>query len=76
MTLAAPFAMLTSAKPARTDLLPAVRLGEVLVAHEERPHVLVSETHVRKNWNAEQQRWFREYAYPLTDEVFVSGSKP
>jgi D-alanine-D-alanine ligase len=36
---------------------------------------LVSQTHVKQNWNAEQQRWFSEYAYPLTDEVFVSWSE-
>ncbi len=54
--------------------LENIKAGEVVVAHEEKPHVLVSEKHVRKNWNAEQQRWFAEYAYPLTDEVFVSWS--
>ncbi len=42
--------------------------------HEEQAHVLVSEKHVRQTWNAEQQNWFAQYAYPLTDEVFVSWS--
>jgi len=49
--------------------------GDLIEAHEEQPHVLVSQTHVKQNWNAEQQRWFSEYAYPLTDEVFVSWSE-
>jgi D-alanine-D-alanine ligase len=29
---------------------------------------------VRENWNAEQRQWFSQYAYPLTDEIFVSWS--
>lgn len=48
--------------------------GGVIELHEEQPHVLVSEKHVRKNWNAQQQVWFAQYAYPLTDGVFVSWS--
>ena len=54
--------------------LENIKAGARIVAHEEQPHVLVSQEHVRKNWNDEQQRWFAEYAYPLTDEVFVSWS--
>jgi D-alanine-D-alanine ligase len=46
----------------------------LIEAHEEQPHVLVSERYVRENWNAEQQSWFGQYAYPLSDEVFVSWS--
>lgn len=52
-----------------------IEAGEIVGAHEEQPHVLVSQTHVRQNWNAEQRRWFSEYAYPLTDETFVSWSQ-
>ena len=52
------------------DLKP----GDLVEAHEEQPHVLVSENHVRENWNTEQQDWFAQYAYPLTDEIFVSWS--
>ncbi len=54
--------------------LERLEAGAVIDRHEEQPHVLVSEKHVRKNWNAEQQRWFSEYAYPLNDGVFVSWS--
>jgi D-alanine-D-alanine ligase len=46
----------------------------LIEAHEEQPHVLVSRKHVGENWNPEQQHWFSQYAYPLTDEVFVSWS--
>src|SRR5436190_8335032 len=51
-----------------------IAAGDLVEAHEEQPHVLVSQEHVRKNWNAEQQVWFSQYAYPLTDQVFVSWS--
>jgi len=54
--------------------LEYIEAGTIIDQHEEQPHVLVSEGHVRKNWNAEQRQWFAEYAYPLTDEVFVSWS--
>jgi D-alanine-D-alanine ligase-like ATP-grasp enzyme len=54
--------------------LESIEAGALIDAHEEQPHVLVSQTQVRKNWNSEQQRWFSEYAYPLSDEVFVSWS--
>lgn len=54
--------------------LEHIKTGDLIDVHEEQPHVIVSEKHVRKNWNAEQQQWFSEYAYPLTDEVFVSWS--
>jgi len=54
--------------------LEAIKPGDLVEAHEEQSHVLVSEKHVRENWNAEQQSWFAQYAYPLTDEVFVSWS--
>jgi D-alanine-D-alanine ligase len=51
-----------------------IQTGEIIEAYEEQPHVLVSKKHVRKNWKAAQQQWFQQYAYPLTDEVFVSWS--
>jgi D-alanine-D-alanine ligase len=52
----------------------SIEAADLIEAHEEQPHVLVSEQHVREKWNAEQQSWFAQYAYPLTDEVFVSWS--
>ena len=53
----------------------AILTGDVIEPHEEQAHVLVSEKHVRQTWNAEQQNWFAQYAYPLTDEVFVVESR-
>lgn len=51
-----------------------IEAGETIESYEEQPHVLVSRTHVRENWSAEQRRWFSQYAYPLTDEISVSWS--
>ncbi len=52
-----------------------IEAGEIIQTHEEESHVLVSRTHVSQNWNEMQQRWFSQYAYPLTDEIFVSWSQ-
>lgn len=52
----------------------AIGAGEVIERYEERPHHLVSRTHVERTWTAEQQRWFAQYAYPLTDDLFVMWS--
>lgn len=51
-----------------------IEAGEIIQRHEEQSHVLVSRTHVRQNWTDLQQQWFSQYAYPLTDEIFVSWS--
>ena len=53
----------------------AIEAGEVIQTHEEQSHVLVSRSHVRQNWTEMQQHWFAQYAYPLTDEIFVSWSQ-
>ncbi len=48
-----------------------IQRGERILAFEEHPHVLVSRTHVERNWNALQKEWFARYAWPLTDDVWV-----
>src|SRR5437870_5858186 len=35
-----------------------IKPGEIIEAYEEQPHVLVSQSQVRRNWNAAQQQWF------------------
>ncbi len=49
-----------------------IEVGEIIELHEEQPHVLVSRSHVERNWKPTQLDWFHQYAYPLTDEIFVS----
>jgi D-alanine-D-alanine ligase len=51
-----------------------IKAGEIIETYEEQPHVLVSKTHVQENWNAQHRQWFSQYAFPLTDEIFVSWS--
>lgn len=48
--------------------------GERVVASEERPHVLVTRSHVEARWREPHLTWFRKYAWPLTDEVWVTWS--
>ena len=48
--------------------------GALIEPFEDRPHVLVSKTHVRAHWDARQKEWFARYAYPLTDEIYVTWS--
>lgn len=49
--------------------------GERVILFEERPHELVSRSHVEREWNERQLAWFRRYAWPLTDEVWVIWSR-
>jgi len=51
-----------------------IAAGCLIEQYEEQPHVLVSKSHVLKNWNAAQQRLFARYAYPVTDELYVMWS--
>ena len=51
--------------------------GERIVAFEEEPHHLVTRAHVERSWREPHESWFRKYAWPLTDEVYVIwGSDP
>ncbi len=49
--------------------------GEVLLAFEEQPHHLVTRAHVEAEWDERRMEWFRRYAWPLTDEVWVTWSE-
>jgi D-alanine-D-alanine ligase len=52
------------------DLAP----GEVIEQYEEQAHYLVTRRHVMQNWSSGKQEWFRQYAYPLTDELWCMWS--
>lgn len=49
----------------------AIRRGERILAFEETPHVLVTRDHVEEHWGEPDRSWFRSYAWPLTEEVWV-----
>jgi hypothetical protein len=42
-----------------------------VIPFEEGPHTLVSRSRVEARWEPRQKDWFRRYAWPLTDEVWV-----
>lgn len=49
-----------------------VKRGEVLMHFEEQEHNIVTRDHVERNWSETEKDWFRRYAWPLTDEVYVT----
>jgi D-alanine-D-alanine ligase len=48
-----------------------IAAGELIFAGEERAQRLVTRNHVDQNWNLIEQRAFRRYAYPVSNEVFL-----
>ncbi len=52
-----------------------IKKGEVLYQGEERAHRIVSLAHVEKNWNEREQEKFKQYAYPLGDDIYAYWDK-
>jgi D-alanine-D-alanine ligase len=52
----------------------ALAAGERIVVFEDQPHHLVTRAHVEANWDERRKDWFARYAWPLTDEVWVTWS--
>jgi len=46
--------------------------GETIMAFQGVPHTLVTRSWVEGHWDKKGQDWFRHYAWPLTDEVWVT----
>ena len=49
-----------------------VEPGDTILRFEERPHTLVSRSRVAAEWEGRRLDWFRRYAWPLTDEIWVT----
>jgi D-alanine-D-alanine ligase-like ATP-grasp enzyme len=49
--------------------------GDTVLRFEERPHTLVSRSRVERTWDDRRLDWFRRYAYPLSDEIWVMWSE-
>jgi len=50
--------------------------GEVVNQHEEKAHYLVTKNHVHNEWKDPlEKRWFEQYAYPLSDNVWSMWSE-
>ncbi len=47
-----------------------IAAGELIFRHEEQPHRLVSKTHVQQHWNETFQRFFVDYCWPISDNVY------
>ncbi|MCK5653375.1 MAG: hypothetical protein KAJ42_18450, partial [Gemmatimonadetes bacterium] len=52
-----------------------IKAKEVALGFEDTPHTLVTLSHVEAHWDERQKDWFRRYAWPLTDEVWVTWSE-
>jgi len=48
--------------------------GERVVTFEEQAHHLVTRRHVEEHWGGVQRKWFEKFAWPLTDDVWVTWS--
>ncbi len=53
----------------------SIRRGEVVWHGEERPHHLVTRSHVERTWSQADREVFYRYAYPLSSEVYVMWEK-
>ena len=51
-----------------------IGLGETAIAWEGRAHHLVTRSHVERTWDERHRDWFARYAWPLTDEIWVTWS--
>ncbi|MCG8466831.1 MAG: hypothetical protein MJB57_01280, partial [Gemmatimonadetes bacterium] len=56
---------------ATRDIMP----GESILSYEGEPHTLVSLSHVEATWADPELEWFSRYAWPLTDELWVTWSR-
>jgi len=51
--------------------LQSLTTGDIVFAGEERAHHIATRRHVDTTWSASDREVFRNYAYPLSDEVYV-----
>jgi len=45
--------------------------GDVIFKIEESAQRIVTKRHIQTHWTPEQQKDFRHYAYPISDEVYI-----
>ncbi|MBX9618038.1 MAG: SET domain-containing protein-lysine N-methyltransferase [Hyphomicrobiales bacterium] len=53
----------------------ALAPGDIVFKGEERAQRLATRRHVADKWNDSDQRLFAQYAYPLSDEVYILWSE-
>jgi D-alanine-D-alanine ligase len=47
---------------------------DLIFEHEEQQQYLVTRSHVDTTWTDDKKRWFRQYAWPISDEVYAIWS--
>jgi len=52
-----------------------IRGGEVVWTGEERPHHLVTRSHVERTWNQDDRDVFYRYAYPVGNDIYIMWDK-
>lgn len=48
-----------------------IREGEILFKGEGKAQRIITKRYVDKNWDADQKKHFRRYAYPVSQELFI-----
>jgi hypothetical protein len=50
----------------------AVPEGEIIMEFQGAPHTLVTRDWIERDWSDRERGWFQTYAWPLTDQVWVT----
>ena len=45
--------------------------GDTIFRGEEKPQRIVTKAHVEKYWSEDEKKLFRQYAYPVSNEVYI-----
>ncbi|MEP6673525.1 MAG: SET domain-containing protein-lysine N-methyltransferase [Ferruginibacter sp.] len=45
--------------------------GDIIFRGEEKPQRIVTKSHVEKFWSDDEKKLFRQYAYPVSNEVYI-----
>ena len=51
-----------------------IKKGELVMEYENKERTIVSKSFVERNFKELEKDWFKNYAYPLGDEIFVTWS--
>lgn len=51
-----------------------IKAGEVIFKYEETDHPIVTKEYVDRHWDEQKKKWFAQYCYPISDEVYVMWS--
>jgi D-alanine-D-alanine ligase-like ATP-grasp enzyme len=74
-SLQKPYAVRTKNGGLGIDAVRAISRGEVVFNGEGRSQRVVTRRWVEEHWDARDRRTFAQYAYPLSDEVYILWSE-